>query len=80
MNGFITDKQTLEDLNLVARFKKDSVINIYDRTRTRRGRQIMESMFRSPLSSAAQINDRAASFAWFSGRGCPEFNIEEDKL
>jgi hypothetical protein len=47
MKNFITDRQTTEDLNLLGRFKKDSVINIFDRTKTRAARQELEDMFQS---------------------------------
>lgn len=65
MKKFITDRQTIEDLNLIGRFKKDSVINIFDRTKTRAGRQALEDMFRNPMTDAAQINARSNAFAYY---------------
>ena len=67
--SFITDKQTLDDLNLLGRFRKDSIINIFDRTRTRRGRRILEDMFRNPLTCADEISGRSGMFRYFSGKG-----------
>lgn len=64
--GVISDKQTLDDLNLVGRFKKDSVINIYDRTKTRAGRLRLEKAFVTPLQDAAQINSVSQSFRYYS--------------
>ncbi len=64
--GVISDKQTLDDLNLVGRFKKDSVINIYDRTKTRAGRLRLEKAFVTPLQDAAQINSVSHSFRYYS--------------
>lgn len=64
---FISDKQTLDDLNLMGRFKKDSVINIYDRTRTRAGRQRLEKAFAAPFHDAARINARSGAFRYYSG-------------
>ena len=63
--AFLTDRQTMEDLNLLGRFKKDSIINIFDSTTTRNGRQMLESMFRSPMTSAGEINARAEMFKYY---------------
>ena len=65
MKKFITDRQTVEDLNLMGRFKKDSVINIFDRTKTRSGRQALEDMFRNPMTDAEQINARSKVFGYY---------------
>lgn len=73
--GFITDRQTLDDLNLVGRFRKDSVINIFDRTKTRYGKQQLEAMFRNPPVRAEEIRDRIREFRYYSGKG---FNIPTD--
>lgn len=65
MTQFITDRQTTEDLNLLGRFKKDSVINIFDRTRTRAGRLSLEDMFRKPMTDASEINKRSEVFRYY---------------
>ena len=65
MKKFITDRQTVEDLNLMGRFKKDSVINIFDRTTTRSGRQALEDMFRNPMTDSEQINARSKVFGYY---------------
>ncbi len=80
--AFGADKQTLEDLNLLGRFKKSSIINIFDRTRTRQGQLLLEQMFRSPLGDAEQINGRKEIFEYFgsSGPGIPEFPFDGDDL
>lgn len=75
---FYTDRQTVGDLNLLGRFRKDSVINIFDRTVTRYGRQRLESMFRNPLTDAAEINSRSRLIGWFRGCGAEMFLKEED--
>ena len=79
MNQFITDRQTIEDLNLLGRFKKDSVINIFDRTSTRQGRQMLENMFRNPMVVAEQINSRSRMFAYYKGVEC-EFPFVEEQV
>ena len=66
MKSFLTDRQTMEDLNLLGRFKKDSIINIFDSTTTRNGRQLLESMFRNPLTDAEEINSRSRMFQYYT--------------
>lgn len=75
---FYTDRQTAGDLNLLGRFRKDSIINIFDRTRTRCGRQRLEAMFRSPLTLASEINARAELVGWFRECSAEMFLTEED--
>lgn len=79
MNTFITDRQTTEDLNLLGRFRKDSVINIFDGTRTRAARQKLEEMFRSPMTDAEAINRRSAAFRYYASLG-KEFPFEEEQI
>ena len=79
MKKFITDRQTVEDLNLMGRFKKDSVINIFDRTKTRSGRQALEDMFRNPMTDAEQINARSKAFGYYKSLNL-EFPFEEPQI
>ena len=79
MKNFITDRQTTEDLNLLGRFKKDSVINIFDRTRTRAGRQALEDMFRKPMTNAQEINERSRIFSYYKSLN-REFPFDETQV
>ena len=63
--SFIADKQTLEDLNLLGRYKSNSIYRLFDHTITGGGRQLLEEMFRQPLTDAVQINDRVRCFRYF---------------
>src|SRR5689334_16207766 len=63
--SFITDKQTLEDLNIMGRFKNNSIFRLFDKTITNGGRQLMEQFFREPLTDAASINERVRVFKYF---------------
>lgn len=76
---FITDRQTTEDLNLLGRFKKDSIINIFDRTKTRAGRQLMEEMFRKPMTDSVQINQRSEGFRYYKELN-KKFPFEESQI
>ena len=79
MNNFITDRQTTEDLNLLGRFKKDSVINIFDRTKTRAGRQALEDMFRNPMTNVQEINQRSSIFSYYKSLN-REFPFDETQI
>jgi DNA mismatch repair protein MutS len=63
---FISDKQTLEDLNLIGRFKSNSISRIFDQTVTAGGSRRMEEIFQSPLVDAQAINKRVAIFSYFN--------------
>lgn len=63
--NFETDKQTLEDLNILGRYKTGSIFNMYDGIVTRGGERILENMFSNPLTDVKDINDRSSIFAFF---------------
>ena len=71
--SFETDKQTLDDLNLLGKYKNNSVYSLYVGTITRGGERKMEDMFLHPLTDAKSINERSAVFRYFRdhdfGRG-----------
>ena len=50
--SFETDKQTLDDLNLLGKYKNNSVYSLYVGTITRGGERKMEDMFLHPLTDA----------------------------
>ena len=57
--SFETDKQTLDDLNLLGKYKNNSVYSLYVGTITRGGERKMEDMFLHPLTD--EVNQRAFS-------------------
>lgn len=63
--AFNTDSQTLEDLRLLGR-GEHAVIGLFNRTHTRGGAELLEDMFRYPLSDAASINRRSAIIRYFT--------------
>ena len=83
---FVIDKQTLEDLNILGRYKTNSVFNVYNHTVTRGGGLVLERMFLDPLTDAGQINFRRDIFEFFqkSKFGFPlskeEFELSERYL
>ncbi len=62
---FVTDRQTLDDLNLLGRFKNNSIISLFNHTVTSGGGRLLEKMFNNPLTDAAGINKRKDTFAFF---------------
>lgn len=63
--AFSIDKQTLDELNLLGKFRKDSVYHLFNRVRTRGGEQLLDNMFRHPLTEVAAINKRSSIFRFF---------------
>src|SRR5882757_5491092 len=66
--SLIIDKQTLDDLNIFGRRNNDSVYTIFNRTHTRGGAEVLEQLFRYPLSDAASINSRSSIIRHFKDR------------
>jgi DNA mismatch repair ATPase MutS len=63
---FLTDKQTLDDLNLTGKYKPKSIFSLFNETVTDGGERLLEEYFRTPLTDATAINARSAIFHWFS--------------
>ncbi len=63
--SFTIDKQTQEDLNLLGKFKKNSIINLFNRTCTRKGELLLERMFLLPLTDPDEINKRSRIIQYF---------------
>jgi DNA mismatch repair ATPase MutS len=63
--SFIADKQTLEDLNLLGRYRPHSIFGIFHQVKTPGGGRLLESMFNNPLTEAEAINKRTGVFQYF---------------
>lgn len=74
---FTVDKQTLEDLNLLGKYKSDSIFNVFNNTRTRGGERLLEQMFQTPFTDAAAINKRGEIFRYFQEKNV-RFPIEKE--
>jgi DNA mismatch repair protein MutS len=57
--SFTTDKQTLTDLDIFGKKGRQSVYGIFNHTQTNGGAQLLEEMFRYPLSDDISINQRS---------------------
>lgn len=63
--SFGIDKQTLDELNLLGKFRSGSVYSLFNQVKTRGGEQLLDRMFRTPLEDAQIINERTAVFQFF---------------
>ena len=63
--SFITDKQTLDDLNIPGKYRADSVFSLFNKVFTRGGERLLCDMFQKPLSDHKQINERSKIFQDF---------------
>jgi DNA mismatch repair protein MutS len=63
--SFITDKQTVDDLNIMGKYKPNSIFNLFNHVQTAGGEKLLENMFRNPLTDAAEINKRSETFRYF---------------
>lgn len=67
--AFLTDQQTIDDLNLFGKSGEESIYQIFNKTKTRGGAAILEEMFRFPLSDDTKINHRSKIIQYFSSSG-----------
>jgi DNA mismatch repair protein MutS len=65
--SFITDQQTLDDLNLLGKHRRGSIFSLFYKVQTSGGERLLEQLFRHPLTDAAAINERSSLFRYFSG-------------
>jgi len=63
--SFGIDKQTLDELNLLGKFRSGSVYNLFNQVKTRGGEQLLDKMFRSPMNDVRKINERTDVFRFF---------------
>ncbi len=63
---FITDQQTINDLNITGRRAQNSIYDIFAQTATRQGAALLEDMFRYPLTDITEINNRSNLFHHFA--------------
>lgn len=75
MKPFITDKQTLEDLNLLGKYKPKSLFSLFNKVKTAGGERLLDDMFRYPLTEATAINNRVAIFRYYQHKDI-QFNID----
>jgi DNA mismatch repair protein MutS len=73
---FTTDNQTIEDLNIFGKRSGESVYALFNHTFTRGGADLLEEMFRFPLSDHEAINNRSSIIQYFTGIKTFPFDVE----
>lgn len=63
--SFSIDKQTLEELNLLGKFRQGSVYHLFNQVKTRGGEGLLDDMFHYPLLDHKDINERSSIFQFF---------------
>ncbi len=77
--SFETDKQTLDDLNILGKYNSNSVYSLFGGLVTRGAERLMDQMFAHPLTDADEINRRTAIFRYFKTHVL-EFPGDSEKL
>jgi DNA mismatch repair ATPase MutS len=79
--SFLIDKQTLDELNLIGKFRQGSVSHLFNRVKTRGGEQLLDGMFRHLLADAQAINRRSSILSFFqSARLAFPFDVQQVTL
>src|SRR4051812_409468 len=66
--SFRADKQTLDDLNLLGKFRPNSVYSIFNKVKTAGGERLLDSMFHNPMTDSDAINQRSRVFKYFQDK------------
>lgn len=77
--SFIADKQTLEDLNLLSKYRSNSIYSMFNAVQTGGGKKLLDNMFDFPLTDPEDINERSAIFKYFAKSGL-RFSIDADEF
>ena len=77
--SFETDKQTLDDLNILGKYSSNSVYSLFGGLVTRGAERLMDQMFAHPLTAADEINRRTAIFRYFKTHAL-EFPGDSEEL
>lgn len=65
---FYTDKQTLDDLNILGKYTSNSVFTIFNAVVTKGGERLLDKLFHEPLNNPETINERSRLFRFFQKR------------
>lgn len=77
--SFIADKQTLEDLNLLSKYRSNSIYSLFNIVRTGGGKKLLDNMFDFPLTDPGQINARSDIFKYFA-QSAPIFSMDPEQF
>ncbi|WP_316834939.1 MutS-related protein [Pedobacter nutrimenti] len=66
--SFIADKQTLEDLNLLGKYKQHSIFSLFNKVQTTGGERLLSKMFENPMTDHEAINSRSTLINYFENK------------
>lgn len=66
--SFIADKQTIEDLNLLGKYRQNSIFSLFNKVKTGGGEKLLGALFQTPLADDETINRRSAIFQYFQSK------------
>ncbi|GEP97831.1 MutS-related protein [Chitinophaga cymbidii] len=69
--SLMTDQQTINDLRLFGKGGNDGIYALFNRTHTKGGSELLEDMFRRPLSDEHAINARSSVIRYFAEHAIP---------
>jgi DNA mismatch repair protein MutS len=84
--SFSIDRQTMDELNLLGKFRQGSVYHLFNHVKTRGGERLLDEMFRNPLQDITSINNRSNVFRFFQDAklqfpfDIPQLNIMREYL
>jgi len=84
--SFIADRQSIDDLNLLGKYRAGSIYGLFNKVQTRGGEKLLDEMFREPLTDPSAINQRSGVFLYLQDKdyGFPfsreQFGVVEDYL
>jgi len=75
---FVTDKQTLNDLNIQGRYRNNSIFSLFNKTITTGGSRLLERMFNHPYNELEPIVKRRNDLEFFQNlKLCLPFSESE---
>lgn len=77
--SFFIDKQTLEELNLLGKYRTGSIFHLFNHVKTRGGEKMLDDMFHHPLTDIHAINTRTDIFRFFQALNIP-FPFDEQQI
>ncbi len=76
---FYIDRQTIEELNLMGKFRQGSVYHLFNQVKSRGAEKLLEEMFQEPFLHPDDINQRTQVFSCFQ-QVKPEFPFDVQQL
>lgn len=78
-SNFSTDKQTVDDLQILGRYNTSSLYALFRKHKTKGADQLLESYFQQPLGNIQQLLDRQQKIKSFIGQKL-EFPVEQEEF